>query len=395
MPTYGRSVSAAVLALFSLNQRDADLGMRERFTERLATVNGPDVLVLLTCHRAEVLVVGAADRDALADRLGTDLPAAGHLRTGRAAALQLLRLTCGLDSAIRGEGQILGQLRRAFDAARLNGLRPELALAARRALELGRELRRSTPLGSVRRTLGSLAVDAALAQLPEPSTATVLVIGAGEVGKLALRALGSRTGAVIVANRDAARAEAVAAEHGATPMPLERLDEALDMADAVIAAADTRGTVVTTERLRTRLVARPLTVVDLAVPRSVPAGARALPGLRYVDVDGLATAAGEELDDETLALIEDRCDAAADALMRELRARAAAPAISALRDRAEAIRTEHLERALARLQHLPERDRRIVESLSESLAHALIHEPTVRLRESPEREASARDLFSL
>jgi len=395
MPTYGRSVSAAVLALFSLNQRDADLGMRERFTERLATVNGPDVLVLLTCHRAEVLVVGAADRDALADRLGTDLPAAGHLRTGRAAALQLLRLTCGLDSAIRGEGQILGQLRRAFDAARLNGLRPELALAARRALELGRELRRSTPLGSVRRTLGSLAVDAALAQLPEPSTATVLVIGAGEVGKLALRALGSRTGAVIVANRDAARAEAVAAEHGATPMPLERLDEALDMADAVIAAADTRGTVLTTERLRTRLVARPLTVVDLAVPRSVPAGARALPGLRYVDVDGLATAAGEELDDETLALIEDRCDAAADALMRELRARAAAPAISALRDRAEAIRTEHLERALARLQHLPERDRRVVESLSESLAHALIHEPTVRLRESPEREASARDLFSL
>jgi len=82
-------------------------------------------------------------------------------------------------------------------------------------------------------------------------------------------------------------------------------------------------------------------------------------------------------------------------LVRELRARAAAPAISALRERAESIRTAHLDRALARLQHLPERDRRVVESLSESLAHALIHEPTVRLRESPEREASARDLFSL
>ncbi|HEY8862340.1 MAG TPA: hypothetical protein VIN37_09715, partial [Candidatus Limnocylindria bacterium] len=159
--------------------------------------------------------------------------------------------------------------------------------------------------------------------------------------------------------------------------------------------ADTRGTVLTTDRLRTRLDTGPLTVVDLAVPRSVPAGARALSGLRYVDVDGLAITAGEELDDETLAAIEERCDAAADALMRELRARTAAPAISALRERAEAIRTEHLERALARLQHLPERDRRVVESLSESLAHALIHEPTVRLRESPEREASARDLFSL
>jgi glutamyl-tRNA reductase len=388
-------VSTAGISLFSLNQRDADLGARERFAQALSTVGGPDLLVLLTCHRAEVLVADTADRDALASRLGTDLPATGHLRSGRGAALQLLRVACGLDSAIRGEGQILGQLRRAFDAARSSGLRPELALAARRALELGRELRRSTPLGSVRRTLGSLAVDAALADVPQPESSTVLVIGAGEVGKLALRALDARTGAVVVANRDVARGAIVALEHGAMTVPLERIDDALADAAAVIAAADTRGAVLTTDRLRTRLASGPLTVVDLAVPRSVPADARGLPGLRYIDVDGLAGAAGEELDDATLAVIEDRCAAAADALMRELRARAAAPAITALRDRAEAIRAVHLDRALARLQHLPERDRRVVESLSESLAHALIHEPTVRLRESPEREKSARDLFAL
>ena len=383
------------IALFSLNQRDADLGGREGFAQALSTVRGADVVVLLTCHRAEVLASGLADRDALAGRLGIDLPAAGHLRGGRAAALHLFRVACGLDSAIRGEGQILGQLRRTFETARANGLAPELTLAGRRAVELGRELRRSTPLGSVRRTLGSLAVDAALAELREPPTATVLVIGAGEVGKLALRALGSRTGAVIVANRDAARGGAVAAEHGATSIPLERIDEALARSDAVIAAADTRGTVLTTDRLGARLADGPLVIVDLALPRSVPADARALSGLRYVDVDALGTAGGGELDEATLATIEERCAAAADALMRELRARMAAPAITALRDRAEAIRTQHLERALARLGHLSDRDRHVVESLSESLAHALIHEPTVRLRESPERAPSARDLFAL
>jgi glutamyl-tRNA reductase len=388
-------MSGPDIALFSLNQRDADLGVRERFAQALSTVAGPDVLVLLTCHRAEVLVAGAADRDTLATRLGADLPAAGHLRCGRDAALQLLRVVCGLDSAIRGEAQILGQLRRAFDAARTDRLHPTVALAARRALELGRELRRTTALGSVRRTLGSLAVDAALAEVPRPATATVLVIGAGEVGKLALRALDSRVGAVVVANRDVTRAETAAAEHGAATIPLDRIDDVLGDAAAVIAAADTRGAVLTPERLRARLASGPLTVIDLAVPRSVPAEARALPGLRYVDVDGLAVGAGGELDDATLAMIEARCAAAADALVAELRARAAGPAISALRDRAEAIRAAHLERALARLRHLPERDRRVVESLSESLAHALIHEPTVRLRESPEREASARDLFAL
>jgi glutamyl-tRNA reductase len=387
--------TAPGIALFSLNQRDADIGVRERFADAIAAVDGPDVLVVLTCHRAEVLAVGPASRAALADRLGTELPAAGHLRTGRDAALQLLRIACGLDSAIRGEAQILGQLRRRFDVARTSGLDAALGLAARRALELGRELRRTTPLGSVRRTLGSLAVDAALAGLPDPQTATVLVIGAGEIGKLALRALGSRTATVIVANRDARRAATVAAEHGAVAIALERVGDALDGAAAVIAAADTRGTVLTPHRLSERLARGPLTVVDLAVPRSVPAEARTLSGLRYIDVDGLAALTGGDLDDATVAEVEARCADAADALVRDLRARAAAPAISALRDRAEAIRAVHLDRALARLGHLPERDRRVVESLSESLAHALIHEPTVRLRESPEREASARDLFAL
>lgn len=387
--------AAPGIALFSLNQRDADIDVRERFADAVSTVDGADVLVVLTCHRAEVLATGPASRPALAERLGTDLPAVGHLRTGRDAALQLLRIACGLDSAIRGEAQILGQLRRRFDIARTSGLDPALGLATRRALELGRELRRTTPLGSVRRTLGSLAVDAALAGIPDPATATVLVIGAGEIGKLALRALGSRAGTVIVANRDAERAASVAAEHGAVAIALERVGDALDGAAAVIAAADTRGAVLTPERLRARLARGPLTVVDLALPRSVPAEARTLSGLRYVDVDGLGAATGSDLDGATITEVEARCAVAADALVRDLRARAAASAISALRGRAEAIRAAHLDRALARLRHLPERDRRIVESMSESLAHALIHEPTVRLRESPEREASARDLFAL
>jgi glutamyl-tRNA reductase len=382
------------LALFSVHQRDAQIDSRERFAAAIADSGGPDVLLLLTCHRAEALVAGAADRDAIAARLGATLPADGCLRTGREAVLHLLRIACGLDSAIRGEAQILGQLRRAFDAAREGGLDPAIALTVRRAIELGRELRRTTPLGAIKRTLGSLAVDAALDGIAGAATATVLVIGAGEIGKLALRSLAPRIGTVLVANRDISRGAALAAEHGAIAIALDEIDEALERSAAVIAAADTRGTVLTAERIAARLARGPLTVVDLAVPRSVAADARELAGLHYVDVDGLA-GAPDELGAMALAAIEARCADAADAIVRELRIRAAVPTISALRDRAESIRAAQLRRALARLQHLPERDRRVVESLSEALAHALIHEPTVRLRESPEREASARDLFAL
>src|SRR5260370_21397719 len=105
----------SAIALFSLNQRDADVGVGERFAETISTVRGPDALVLLTCHRAEVLTTSGA---ALA---GTALPASGHLRTGRDAALHFLRVACGLDSAIVGEAQILGQLRRTFEAGQADG----------------------------------------------------------------------------------------------------------------------------------------------------------------------------------------------------------------------------------------------------------------------------------
>lgn len=387
------------LTLLSLHQRDATLDVRERFAAAVAPVTGPDVLVTATCHRAEIALAlpPAADvREAISQRLAVALPVEARVRTGRAALLHLIRVACGLDSVIRGEAQVLGQLRRTFDAARERGpLDPLLGRAVQRALQVGRELRRTTPLGSVRRTLGSLAVDAALAGVADPPRATILVVGAGEVGKLALRALAARVGAVVVVNRDFARAKALAMEHGATAEPLDRIDELLDRADAVIAAADTRGAVLTTERLSLRAARGPLTIVDLAVPRSVEAAARSLPGLTYVDVDALADVAAPELDAAALADLEERCAGAVDDLMRELAERRAAPIIRALHARTEDIRKEQLERALSRLGHLSERDRAVVEALSEALAHAIVHEPTVRLREAPEREAAARDLFAL
>lgn len=387
------------LVLVSLHQRDASLDVRERFAAALAGLTGPDVLVVGTCHRLEVVVAlpAAADRPAaLRSRLGVAPPPAATLRDGEAAIRQLVRVAAGLDSVIRGEAQILGQLRRSHDAARAGGpLDPLLALVVRRVLEAGRRLRRESSLGGVRRTLGSLAVDAALADLADPGRASVLIVGAGEIGKLALRALASRVGAVVIANRDLARASALAAEHGATAAPLDRLDALLAGAGAVIGAADTRGAVLTAERLGRRLQQGPFTLVDLAVPRSVAPAARTLAGLRYVDVDDLAADATPELSAEELAGLEARCAVAAAAIARELRERAAAPAIRALHERAEGIRRRQLDRALARLGHLSARDRAVVEALSEGLAHALLHEPTVRLREVPERAALARELFRL
>ena len=364
-----------------VHQRDAALDTRERLLGMLG--NAPGRVVLATCHRVEVYETAEQP---------TSHP---DMRTlvAREAAAHLFRVAAGLDSAIAGEPQILGQVRAAYEVA-AGDLHPMLARLFERALHVGRELRRETRLGEVRRSVGSLAVDDALRTLDDPASATVLVIGAGEMGKLAVRALSHRVARVIVANRDRARAETAAATSSAVAVGLEDIPEALATADAVISAADTRGALLTRELLSARLRGRPLVIVDIAVPRSVAEDARDLAGLRYRSVDDLVDG-DANVPATDIALAAERCSREAVAFMREWRERAAAEVIRDVRARAESLRQAQLERALRRLGHLGERDRRIVEALSTGVTNAILHAPTVALREEPSRSDSARELFGI
>ncbi len=387
------------LAVLRLHQRSATIDARERLTEIVAARAHRAAVGLLTCHRVEVYAAVPANADAratIAERLASDdaVLADAAVETGAAAATHLFRVSCGLDSAIVGEGQIANQVRRTYDAALERGLDPILSAAFQRALHLARTIRATTPLGSVRRSIGSLAVDEALAHVAEAHAVTALVIGAGEVGKLASRALARRVGRLIVANRDAARGAEVAAMAGAEAVALDALTGALARSDVVISAADTRGTLLTRDLLAARTADRPLVLVDIAVPRSVSEDTRALRGLLYLDVDDLGTAAAA-IPEDVVADAERRCAAGGAAFASWLEERRAADTIRALRERAHAIRDRQLSRALGHLGHLSERDREVVASLATALTGALLHEPTVRLRRAPEAERAARALFGI
>lgn len=385
------------LALLHLHQRGASLDSRERLGARVAaTARRREMATLATCHRVEIYAAIPSVADArawVAERIGDHgaLDEATCL-VDADAARHLFRVAAGLDSAVVGEGQIAAQVRRTYDEARAQGIHPLLAALFQHALRVARDLRASSPLGAVRRSVGSLAVDEALRYV-DPPTATVLVIGAGEMGKLAARALARRVGTLVVANRDPARGREVAEAVGATAIGLEELGAALATADAVISAADTRGSILTRALLWPRCAARPLVLVDIAVPRSVAADARDLEGLRYRDVDHLGTDAS--LDPGVVAAAERRCAEEADRFLAAWRERSAAATIRELHERATALRRVHLARALAKLGHLGERDRRIVEGLATSVTSALIHAPTVALRRVPEHETAARALFGL
>ena len=390
----------STLGVLRLHQRDANIDARERFAAFAASRSGSDLLVLATCHRVECYVAippqvdeQAWMRDRVLGTKGSHLPVV--VETGEAAVRHLFRAAMGLDSVVRGEGQILGQLRATYDAARERfPLDPVLSEVIQHALHIARGVRSSTSLGQVRCSVGSLAVETVVACLPDASVATVLVIGAGEIGRLAARALISKVGTVRIANRDAARARELASAIGAIGGGLDDLDRAMGDADAVISASDTRGALLTEELLERRLARGPLVLVDIAVPRSIAEPARSLPGLTYRSIDDLASAGGSASDHDVV-LAEERCVEEAKGFMRARNGRAATPTIEALSKRADAIRQAQLGRAFSKLTHLAARDRRVVEALADALTGALIHDPIVTLRDDPSRQDAARALFRL
>ena len=383
----------ARLVAFLWHQRSTPLDTRERLLAVLPRAS--DRVLLETCHRVELYA--AVPRDvAPMDWLGAaaDLVEADRasmtVAEETAAASQLFRVASGLDSVVAGEPQILRQIRRAYAET----ARPHRALARlfERALHVGRAVRREGGF-TTERSIGSLAVDEVVRALPDPARATVLVVGAGEMGKLAVRALAHRVGRVVVANRDTTRASTVAEASGAEAVGLLELPRVLAAADAVISAADTRGEVLTPHVLRARLASQaPLVLVDIAVPRSVGEEARGLAGLAYRSVDDLPGATAS-VSPSTLATAVARCATEAERFFRET-AVDRVEAIVALRAQAERVRTAKLERALRRLGHLAPRDRRIVEALTTTLTDALIYPPIVALRDDHARPDAARAFFA-
>ena len=366
--------------------------MRERLAATVPQAVRRGALALVTCHRVEVFACLPADVDPRAWLGGSGALDAIVVRTEAAAVTHLFRVAAGLDSAIPGERQILGQLRRAY-ADREAAYPALLSAAVERALHHGRLLRARTPLGSVTRSIGSLAVDGLLRELHEPSRATILVVGAGEVGKLASRALRRRVRRILVVSRSGQSARQVAAVADGEAVALEDIAEALDAADGVISAADTRGAVLTVDLLRARAERGRLVIVDIAMPRSVAADARSLDGLRYRSVDDLRSEV--TVSPEVIAECEEACRLAAALFIRESAARQAAPVIAALHARADDVRRHHLDRALAKLGHLSPRDQEVVAGLAQALARGLLHEPTAALREKPSRADAARELFGI
>jgi glutamyl-tRNA reductase len=371
--------------------------------------------ILSTCNRTELYLTpeendGEAQplADLLAAAKGTsarlDLSLFYVLRQEEAVR-HLFRVTAGIDSMILGEDQILGQVRDALAAANQAGaLNSVLSRLFHCALRVGKRARTETEIGRYGVSVSSTAVELAERVFGQLSRCTVLVISAGESGKLAVNHLVERgVSQVLVTNRTYERARLLATRLGGQAVPFRQLPQALAAADIVISSTGAERFVVGPEEVQPALSARngrPLLFVDIAVPRDIDPQVGALPGVHLFDIDdlrGMGQPDGQDCQRE-VEKVEAIVGEEAESFMAWWRSLDVVPLITGLHQRAEEIRRAELEKTLRRLPNLSEEERGRIEAMTAAIVKKLLHAPITRLRAEPDGRRFSeplRELFGL
>jgi len=366
--------------------------------------NLSEVVILSTCLRTELYAVverfheGVADlQDFLGMVASTPLDALAeymNVQYDDGVAKHLFEVAAGLRSAVLGETEILGQVRRALERAEAEkAAGPVLSGLFRRAVQTGRKVRSSTAIARGATSLSHVAVDVAADRLGGSlADKRVLIVGAGEMGEGVIAGLAKRhDGAeVVVANRTVERARALAEQVGGEGIGLEAMPGELASADAVIVCSATTLHLLDAELLgrvaaeRASAGVGALVVVDLGVPRNVDPGVSNVDGIDLLDMDALGAFAERAIDDRRAeaVLAEVIVGEEVERFRAEERARGAAPVVAALRGRLDEVRALELERHRARLAGLDDAQWGEVESVVRDVLAKVLHQPTVTLKDT-------------
>jgi glutamyl-tRNA reductase len=396
------------VVVIGLNHRTAPLDLLERMAvgdvqmskalhDLTTRENLSEAVVLSTCNRTEVYAVAERFHGAFSDIrnfLGdvSFLPPedfADHLYVhyDSAAAAHLFAVTAGLDSAVLGESEIQGQVKHGWEHAREEGTSGKtLNLLFRHALQAGKRARTETGIARNITSVSHAAVAMATERLGDLTGTRVLVLGAGDMGEGMLTSLvGAGVGDVLVANRTRSRADDLASRVGGRSVALLDMPDHLAEVDVLLTSTGSRALMIEAADLapvmRAR-PARPLLIVDIAMPRDVDPAVGRLPGVTLLDMDDLRAFAEQGVAERRRevgrveAILEDELHRYVEATS----AREVAPIVVALRERAEATRQAELDRFRSRLAYLDPSELEAVDALSKSLVAKLLHEPTVVLK---------------
>ena len=393
-----------------------------------------EAMILSTCNRVEVYAVVdafhgglSAIGQVLAEHAGMstgDLTRHAYVRYSEAAVEHLFAVTSGLDSAVVGEQQVLGQVRRAYATAEANRTVGRILHdLAQRALAVGKRVHSETAVGAAGASVVSVALHVAAERLYRPELGpsytaltgrTATVIGAGSIGALTAAHL-VRLGVahINVVNRSLPRAQRLAqnlSEQGASAqaMTLDELPAAMASVDLVVSCTGAVRPVVTLADVHHALAAgqrdelgEPLVLCDLGMPRDIDPAVAGLPGVSVIDMDRIQREPSARAATAAAAAARQIVAAEVAEYLASQRMAEVTPTVTALRQRAADVVETELLRLEHRLPGLDDAQRDEVGRTVRRVVDKLLHAPTVRIKQlaaAPGGDAYAealRELFEL
>lgn len=424
------------IVVTGLNHKSAPLEIRERVTVKPEAI--PDALrclaefprvreavILSTCNRTEIYVrinlpkdLSRVNAKTCRDAEATDSSVVGqiqqyiaelgqldlksltpHMYTfyGLEAVLHLFSVACGLDSLVPGEAQILSQVKEAYLIATKSGaVKNVLHKLFVQAIRAGRRARAEIDLGGNTVSVSHAAVELSIKLVGELEGKTVMVLGAGEMARLALKCFIEKgVATVIIANRTFSTAESVAAslrelyEVSAIPIHIAKAHLWLSEVDVVLNSADATGRFLNEEMVANAMKhrhERPLHIIDIAVPRSVDPGVSTVEGVTLSNIDDIQEVVGQIVGQHLkepegeLSKIKRIIEEEANRFEKWMGNFRVAPVARMLREGADDIIKSELRWAFNKLPAAAEREKRIIEAVVHRTVNKLLNGPFVTLK---------------
>ncbi|MBU05182.1 MAG: glutamyl-tRNA reductase [Dehalococcoidales bacterium] len=412
------------ISLVGVNHRTAPITVREKVAIRsvelhrylsLLRDHATHGIILSTCNRTEVYIANRDDHDTGETGLSffqthlnipsTDLTRYAYVITKqKAVAEHLFRTACGLDSLIIGEYEILGQVGNALDIAEKAGMvNLPLRHLFQSAIRTGRRVREETSISKNALSVSSVVVDLATRVIGDLSNCRLLIIGAGEAGRLVAKAVRGRgTPQIIVASRTPDRASALAATLDGSPVDLKNLVRELITCNIVVTCAESPDWILTVHHVTSAMRQRPelpLVVIDIAVPRNVEPAVEQINNVFLYNIDDLteiSEANRKQREEEITGATEIICGEM-DKLAAWWQALETRPAVSTLMEKAETIRSAQLDKTLKKLRPLSQEERDYLEAMTKSIVTKILEDPLHYLKNntdsSDDNDKLIRQLF--
>lgn len=412
------------VVVVGMSYRSAPIRIREelaivpaRLEEALTSIGEyvAESVILSTCNRVEVYA-STKDADLGLQRVSEFLVAFSGASRHRVephlyrysdvdAVRHLFRVTCGLDSMVLGESEILGQVRDAMVAANQAGrLNVTLTKLFHRGLRTGRAARSETAIGRHSLSVSTAGVERARTILGSLQDCRVLIVSAGEAGKLTAKGLrDAGASEIAVTNRTESRAVALAAELGGHVVDFSNLKGELSSYDVVISATAAEGYVIDADAIRAAVHGRderPMCLIDIAVPRDIDPRCRDIENVFLYDIDDLkaVTEKNRTVREREIESVEAIIESEVQGYADWARTRGASDVVAQIQGKAEAIRQRELARSMRKLGHLAEEDRERINALTRALTRKLLHDTSSVLKGRGEDDAvleTARVLFQV